>query len=150
MMNKFIEAQLPMGTRITQQILEERAFYLMYQPIINADKQILRFEALLRLHGKYSKKISLSHFIYTLEKNNKIFILTKFVIQNSFYKLNLWQKELNKKIQLSFNISSQDIVEPELFSTLYENCYQHSPIQTFFCWGASTVWDLLIHSRAGG
>ena len=59
-----------MGTRITQQILEERAFYLMYQPIINADKKILRYEALLRLHGKYSKKIS-SHFIHTLEKNIK-------------------------------------------------------------------------------
>ena len=125
MMNKFIEAQSPMGTRITQQILEERAFYLMYQPIINADKQILRFEALLRLHEKYSNQISLSHFIHTLEKNNKIFNLTKLVIQNSLYKLNLWQKELNKKIQLSFNISSQDIVETELFSTLYENCYQY-------------------------
>ncbi|CAM3417592.1 EAL domain-containing protein [Paraphotobacterium marinum] len=124
-MNKFIEAQSHMVTRITQQILEERAFYLMYQPIINADKQILRLEALLRLNEKYSKKISLSHFIYTLEKNNKIFILTKFVIQNSFYKLNLWQKELNKKIHLSFNISSQDIAEPELFRTLYENCYQY-------------------------
>ena len=80
MMNKYIEAQSQMVTRITQQILEERAFYLMYQPIINADKQILRFEALLRLHRKYSKKISLPHFIHTLEKNNTIFTLNRIAV----------------------------------------------------------------------
>ena len=34
-------------------------------------------------------------------------------------------ERVKQKNQLSFNISSQDIVEPELFSTLYENCYQY-------------------------
>ena len=123
MMNKFIEAQSPMGTRITQQILEERAFYLMYQPIINADKQVLRYETLLRLHGKYSKNISLTLYSY-IEKNNKIFNLTKLVIENSLYKLNLWQKELNKKIQLSLIYLHKTSSNLNYLST-FENCYQY-------------------------
>jgi diguanylate cyclase (GGDEF)-like protein len=98
--------------------IENDKFVLLYQPIFNAKKEIVKYEALIRLRDG-DKLLSPFFFLEQSKKTKNYFDITKIVIKKSFDKFR------NRDISFSINISVDDIVNPDI------NQYLKKQIQNF-------------------
>jgi len=80
-----------------------------YQPIMNSDKQLVKYEALVRMRDPQSNKILSPFEFLDIAKESKNYpLLTKTVITNAFKDFE------NSNISFSFNVSFSDIINPEI------------------------------------
>lgn len=101
-----------------RQAAEDDEFVLYYQPQMEfGSNKIIGTEALIRwIHPEFGL-IAPDEFIELAEKSGHIYMITEWVIQNSFIQLAEWHRK-GHDIALSINISANDIQNPELVSLL--------------------------------
>lgn len=88
------------------QAIQEKNFYLLYQPIICLDtSQIIGFEALARWRHSTRGEISPEVFIPLAEKANIICDIGFFLLDKACYQLRQWQNEFPSSTPLSMSVN---------------------------------------------
>jgi diguanylate cyclase (GGDEF)-like protein/PAS domain S-box-containing protein len=80
-------------------------FEMYYQPIFNENKEILKFESLIRWNHPEEGLLTPHSFIHIAEETGFIVELSEWVIENVFNNVCQWQKNHQKKLSVSINIS---------------------------------------------
>lgn len=101
-----------------RQAAEDDEFVLYYQPQMEfGNNKIIGVEALIRwIHPEFGL-IPPDEFIELAEISGHVYTITEWVVQNSFKQLAEWH-ENGHGMNLSINISANDIQNPELVSLL--------------------------------
>lgn len=91
-----------------------------YQPIMNSDGELVKYEALVRMRDIETNSILTPyHFLDIAKKSKNYPLLTKTVITNAFNDFE------NSNISFSINISFSDIINPEIVILLSEMITKH-------------------------
>ncbi|HIE01245.1 MAG TPA: sensor domain-containing diguanylate cyclase, partial [Thiotrichaceae bacterium] len=85
---------------------KSHGFFLTYQPIVNTQKDIKHFEALIRwIHPKLGF-LAPDQFIQIAENNHTIIPLGEWIIQQAAEQIQQWQLQLDQTLHISINLSS--------------------------------------------
>ena len=89
----------------------DKEFHLHYQGIVDADKEVIAAEVLLRWTHPALGSISPMEFIPIAEKNNRIIKIGHWVLQQACQQLKTWESSPKlSKIRLSVNISAKQFL----------------------------------------
>ncbi len=92
----------------------------LYQPIVNTQtKQIVKYEALMRMVDRNGEYIAPIHFLELAKKNKLYPELTKIIIEKTFKKFK------NFNAQVSINISVEDILNEHIQSMILEKLHEY-------------------------
>jgi len=81
-----------------------------FQPLVQADNlQIVGVEALMRLRDSAGEYISPDEFIIPAEESGQIVTLGNFQLYDACFQLAAWQKQGNKPLRLSYNLSPRQL-----------------------------------------
>jgi len=124
--------------------LEENRIHAYYQPIVDKDKSILKYESLIRMEqiqrDGSKKLISPSDFLDFSKISRQYVDLTKVMINESFNSM----IELN--VHISINLTFHDIVNREINKLLRENIKKHHlESRTNFDISSQVIFELLEH-----
>jgi diguanylate cyclase (GGDEF)-like protein/PAS domain S-box-containing protein len=104
-----------------QQALENKEFYLVYQPKFEIESQkIIGFEALLRWNNSRFSHLTPEDYVPILEKKNLINKVGDFVLKRSLEAIKYWQELTGRELHVAVNISSYQLKDPTL-SNFIEN-----------------------------
>jgi EAL domain-containing protein (putative c-di-GMP-specific phosphodiesterase class I)/FixJ family two-component response regulator/GGDEF domain-containing protein len=96
-----------------------------FQPIVDKDKNIIKYEALARLYDREENRVLTPFFFLESIQHSKNYTkFTKTVIKKA-----IEGEELLKK-EISINLSFEDIINPEIIEYLEEILKQHKSIIT--------------------
>lgn len=99
--------------------MEQDELYLEYQPKICSDSdQIVGFEALVRWQHPEYGRLSPGVFIPIIEKSERIFDLTNWVMEQVFKQLKEWKATGYVSWTVAINIPGDYVSSPKLLSTL--------------------------------
>ena len=103
-----------------QAALENREFFLVYQPQYNADKEIIGLEALLRWYHPVKGLLLPSKYIVIAENSGLIVPLGKWVLENAARQYNEWKGlGVVEGLQMTINLSFRQ-VEKDSFKVCKE------------------------------
>ena len=105
--------------------LQQKAFYPVYQPIVDHTAQLCSVELLARWQHPQLGFISPEVFIPLLEEEGLITFLTLQMLQQGISQLAHWRKT-QPNLRLSINFSAPDIANPELVAQLTKVLAQHA------------------------
>lgn len=101
--------------------LDEQQFKLVYQPIIDLETQtITGFEALIRWQSPQRGFVTPDRFIPLAESTSLIVPIGQWVMQTGLEALKKIQKRVNYPVNMSFNIASRQIEEPNFLQFLLD------------------------------
>lgn len=104
--------------------IHETGMELFYQPIVDTDKRLLGFEALLRWSDSMHGNVSPGEFIPIAEKTGLIVPLGNWVLREACNQAAQWYRSGVTGVRISVNISSLQLVQkdfvPLVFRTLKE------------------------------
>ena len=104
-----------------KEAVEKKLFFFYYQPILNLNKNIIdKAEALIRLKDSEGKFINPERFIALAEKINIIGNITKIAVNTVFTEISEF-----KSIDISINLSSNDMENPQIVSYIEKNILKH-------------------------
>jgi EAL domain-containing protein (putative c-di-GMP-specific phosphodiesterase class I)/GGDEF domain-containing protein len=110
--------------------LENKEFFMVYQPIISFEKKtLIGFEALIRWILPSGEFISPNDFIPVAEETGLILPISSWVLKTTIEQLGKWQKSGYDKIRLSINLSSRQI-QHEDFMIEIEEAIKASAVNT--------------------
>ncbi|WP_345993716.1 EAL domain-containing protein [Sulfurimonas sp. HSL-1716] len=113
------EKNLQMQIKI-KRALKEGKILNYYQPIVDAEGKLVKYEALVRMEDPDTGKILTPyHFLDIARESKNYTLLTKQVINNAFSDFK------TSKIPFSINLSFVDIVNPEIVLMLEQMIKQH-------------------------
>ncbi len=99
--------------RLVNKALENREFYIVYQPIYDVkQKRYTSVEALLRWKNGFEGEISPSDFIPILEETGRIKQVGKWVLEEVCKQIKIWN-EKNIKLKVSVNVDIQQLLEED-------------------------------------
>jgi len=107
--------------RKIKKALEEDKIELFYQPIVDRNKKIVKYEALVRLQDENGNIISPFYFLEVAKKSRLYLEITKRVIKIATDKI----KE--KKVSLSINLTLEDIESKEIRDYVFEKLKEIDP-----------------------
>ncbi|MAB98456.1 MAG: hypothetical protein CMK71_10360 [Pseudomonadaceae bacterium] len=113
---------------------EQGELCLHFQPKIHiANRSIIQAEALLRWQHPQFGMVSPGEFIPLAERSGSIQLLTNWVIGEAMRQLAEWQQD-GLKVDLSLNISTEDLLDPHLPARINKLLAQHAldPAQLTF------------------
>ena len=112
-------------TKKIEEAIEKDLIVPLFQPIVDKNKNIVKYEALMRLKDK--DKLIPPFFLDIALKNNQYYDLSKIMITKTMEFMN------KKQIPLSFNISYLDLVDNEMFEFLKKEVskLKHPKLLTF-------------------
>lgn len=91
--------------------LVNHELYFNYQPIVDADKQVVAAEVLLRWNHPTLGNVSPAEFIPIAEKTNQIIKIGHWVLAQACEQLKIWQTDpVLSQIKLSVNISAKQFL----------------------------------------
>jgi len=91
-----------------------------FQPIVDTKtKQIVKYEALMRMRDKNGEYITPVHFLDLAKKNKLYPELTKIMIEKTF------EKFKQRNAQVSINLSVEDILNEHIHSMILEKLHQY-------------------------
>lgn len=100
--------------------IEQNEFEIYYQPIINMQQgAISKLEALLRWNQSEKEILAAFNFIEVAERSGLIIKIGDWVCRKVISQLAIWQKEIAPDIQISVNISSLQLQQPDLADKIY-------------------------------
>ncbi|MEN8304356.1 MAG: EAL domain-containing protein, partial [Campylobacterota bacterium] len=117
-----------------------------YQPIVDINKNILKYEALIRIQqveddGKLTL-VSPKEFIDFSKISKQYIALTKIVIEESFATM------IEKNVHVAINITFHDIENREINRLLHEKISKHSiAAKTKFDISSQVIFELLEHQN---
>ncbi|WP_261857994.1 putative bifunctional diguanylate cyclase/phosphodiesterase [Photobacterium sanguinicancri] len=86
--------------------MEEEAFELYYQPIVDLKSRHLKgFEALIRWHDEELGQVSPAEFIPLAEETGQIVPMGRWILESACKQLAAWQKKYQRKFIISVNLS---------------------------------------------
>ncbi|MEN4054030.1 EAL domain-containing protein [Sulfurimonas sp. NWX79] len=126
--------------------LEEKRVHAFYQPIVNKNQEIIKYEALIRLK-QYdvdgSIKLIAPHMFLDFSKISRQYIgLTTVMIQEAFHTM------IEKNLHISINLTFHDIENREINRLLRENIHRHHlATKTNFDISSQVIFELLEHPK---
>lgn len=102
--------------------LENNEFQVYYQPKVDADENIVGFEALLRWYSAKLGFISPVEFIIIAEQSGKIHQITEWVLQRVMSDYSKILEHFGDTTNISINLSAHDLKNPnilDLITSLY-------------------------------
>ena len=115
-------------TKIIKNAIDSNNIVPFYQPIVNRDKKIVKYESLIRLIDENNKVISPLSFLEIAKKSKLYPSLTEIMVEKSCKTFS------DKKMEFSLNLSYNDIVDDEM------NQFRKSASQ-YFGGGTASVQD---------
>ncbi len=101
--------------------LVNHELYFNYQPIVDADKQVVAAEVLLRWNHPTLGNVSPAEFIPIAEKTNQIIKIGHWVLEQACEQLKIWQTgPVLSQIKLSVNISAKQFLYINFMQELRE------------------------------
>lgn len=101
--------------------LVNHELYFNYQPIVDADKQVVAAEVLLRWNHPTLGNVSPAEFIPIAEKTNQIIKIGHWVLEQACEQLKIWQTDpVLSQIKLSVNISAKQFLYINFMQELRE------------------------------
>lgn len=91
-----------------------KQFYMLYQPKVTADNQLIGLEALIRWQHPTEGLISPCDFIPLAEESDLIIAIGEFVILSVLEQLRAWQQSNYQNVTVSINISGKHLVSGNL------------------------------------
>ncbi|WP_238413562.1 GGDEF domain-containing phosphodiesterase [Alicyclobacillus sp. TC] len=105
--------------------MDEKQFYLVYQPIFDINQKLVAAETLLRLNGP-NGAISPAEFIPVVERTGMIHDLGEYVLQQAFQDFSsLYRQNLESPLILSINCSVHQLEHPKFYPYLLKLFSQH-------------------------
>ena len=95
-------------TKIIKNAIDSNNIVPFYQPIVNRDKKIVKYESLIRLIDENNKVISPLSFLEIAKKSKLYPSLTEIMVEKSCKTFS------DKKMEFSLNLSYNDIVDDEM------------------------------------
>ncbi|MGL5695259.1 MAG: EAL domain-containing protein [Peptostreptococcaceae bacterium] len=89
----------------------EGELYLEYQPQINKERKVVGVEALLRWKHEEFGDIPPNIIVLIAEEVGLIYPLGKWIAKEAIGQLSIWDKELEKKIDMSINVSTKQLTD---------------------------------------
>jgi len=83
-----------------------QGFHIVYQPIVDRQKQIVSCEALMRWDAPDYGAVPPLHFVPIAEENGLINTLGQWILYNSLLQLKKWRKHFRQPITVSVNVSA--------------------------------------------
>jgi len=107
--------------------IEQQQLVFYYQPIVNLSKnEIIGFEALMRWKHPDKGIISPQNFIKVAEQNDLIKAIDSQLLSSIAKQLEQWQKQSQKPLYISFNISGQRFVDSQLIQEIKQLIKTHN------------------------
>lgn len=101
--------------------LVNHELYFNYQPIVDANKQVVAAEVLLRWNHPTLGNVSPAEFIPIAEKTNQIIKIGHWVLEQACEQLKIWQTDpVLSQIKLSVNISAKQFLYINFMQELRE------------------------------
>jgi Amt family ammonium transporter len=97
-----------------QAVEQPEQFYLVYQPKINAQQDIIGFEALVRWQHPEEGLIMPGDFIPLAEESDSIILLDEQLILKTFAQLQTWREQGLELLPISINISGKHLISGDL------------------------------------
>jgi diguanylate cyclase (GGDEF)-like protein/PAS domain S-box-containing protein len=91
---------------------------VFYQPVVSFDGVVTGFEALVRWDHPVRGLISPADFIPLAEETGLVIPLGAWVLAKAARQVALWQRTINPVFQLSVNLSSRQLADPDLPGTV--------------------------------
>lgn len=102
-----LEADLRLG-------LQRHELALYYQPVVNAAREVVGAEALLRWQHPQRGMVSPLHFVPLAERTGLIIPLGEWVLQTACRQLAAWARELGRtQLTIAVNVSARQFRHPE-------------------------------------
>lgn len=106
--------------------IAQNEFEIFYQPIINMQQGVIsKLEALLRWNQSEKEILTAFSFIEVAERSGLIIKIGDWVCRKVISQLAIWQKEIASDIQISVNISSLQLQQPDLADKIYSYLQAH-------------------------
>jgi len=126
--------------------LEEKRVHAFYQPIVNKNRDVVKYEALIRLkqHEPNGEvKLISPHMFLDFSKISRQYIgLTTIMIQESFKTM------IEKNLHISINLTFHDIENREINRLLRDNIHKHHlATRTNFDISSQVIFELLEHPK---
>ena len=99
----------------------EGELYLEYQPQLNKEEKVVGVEALLRWKYEGFGNIPPNIIVLIAEEVGLIYPLGKWIAKEAIEQLSIWDKELEKKIDMSINVSTKQLTDDTLASYIKDN-----------------------------
>lgn len=106
--------------------LQRGEFTVVYQPKVNALRDIEGLEALLRWHSPELGHVSPAEFIPIAERNGRIHAITNFVIESVCRQQRVWLECCGKTWPVAVNLSGMDLQRENLASTILNTVKRHA------------------------
>lgn len=100
--------------------LENDEIYMMYQPQVREDGFLYGVEALVRWKNKELGNVPPDEFIEIAEQTGMMEKLGRYIVETSLQEISKMQKLINKKFQLSINISLKQFIVEDCYETLFK------------------------------
>lgn len=101
--------------------LEEKQFFVQYQPIFNlCDGRLQGFEALIRWNHPEKWFVSPGKFISSMETTGLIIPVGLFVLEEACKQLREWHRMGHSELKMSVNLSVRQFSSPPLLKDIYE------------------------------
>ncbi|MFT5707477.1 MAG: diguanylate cyclase (GGDEF)-like protein [Oceanospirillaceae bacterium] len=113
-----IKRRTLVANQLTEDVANQRGFYLHYQPILKlATNSLVSFEALLRWNNAQLGQVSPQEFIPVAEDTGDIMMLGEFVIEQACQFLAQISQH-NSEVMMGINVSSLQLLNPGFHQVL--------------------------------
>ncbi len=116
-MNEAVRRRLDMETGLRQAI-EHGQFRLHYQPVVDAEGQLVGAEALLRWNHPEWGAVGPGEFIPLAEETGLILPIGEQVVREAFLQAAEW----GERVKISVNLSARQFADPNLADSLFTAC----------------------------
>lgn len=106
-------------------LMNKEGIYLEYQPQVSKSGAVVGVEALLRWKHKTLGNIPPNITILIASEIEINRELGKYIINEACYELSILKEELNRDIEMSINVSSDQLKDSELYSYIVEIANKH-------------------------
>ena len=117
---KHFETNIRMQHKV-KTALKMNLIHNYYQAIVDADKKIIKYEALVRMEDldEKGRMLTPDHFLNIARQSKNYPLLTKQVISNTFRDFG------NGSFNVSINLSFDDIINPDIIEYLEQSMIKH-------------------------
>ena len=105
--------------------IEQQHLFMVYQPQIDREGQLYGVEALVRWQDPVDGFIPPDQFIPVAESSGQMPLLGQFILQQAFAEISKVQQQLERRFQLSLNISIRQLLHSDFLPQLVAQIQQH-------------------------
>lgn len=101
--------------------LEKDQFEVHYQPIVDLETgKVSEFEALIRWRHPEHGLVGPEEFVHVAEETGLIVRIGKWILNEACRQVALWQRDTNRQLSISVNLSAKQLMHPTLTAQVRE------------------------------